>query len=138
VCVLEYDVHLHNFEQFLYPHCNTTTDVISFIIAAKRCLTMDSKYVVCVEYLNQKGLSHREFDCLNVWTSTTNHCMKRTILDEFVDWYYPSCLFIKDKDYQKLGYYHERMFAVYCHFKEYKHIVIHNILQHLQLLSHKT
>ena len=83
-------------------------------------------------------MTNNEFDNINIWSCSTNHSIKRNIIEDFINWYYPSCLFIKDKDYKKLGYYHERMFAIYCNYKKYNHFIINGILKHLQLLSHKT
>lgn len=138
ICVLEYDVILNNFENHLYPLCKAPTDVISFSKANRRAFLFDIKYPVCINYLINNGLTKKHFDDVYTWGGSTNHCMKRTILEDFVNWYYPSCLFIKNRDYKKLGYYHERMFATYCLFKKYNHIFVNNILKHLQLVSHKS
>ena len=137
LCIIEYDVMLHRFEEILYNECNHDHDIISFFQSNLDGLMTDINYNVCIEYLKLKHLSKENFD-LNIWSCSTNHCIKRTIVNDFVNWYYPSCLFIKEKDYKKLGYYHERLFAIYCNHKKYSNYIISGIIQHLQLISHKT
>ena len=138
LCILEYDVILDNFEQNLYSECKKNHDIISFFQSNSNGLRVDINYNVCIEYLILQNLSKGDFDNINIWSCSTNHCMKRNIVNDFVNWYYPSCLFIKDKDYKKLGYYHERLFAIYCNYKQYNNYIINGIIQHLQLVSHKT
>lgn len=138
ICILEYDVILNDFENQLYKTCKKSHDLISFIASEKKFLKIDINYEVCINYLIKNGFSEYDYNILNVWASSTNHCIKRPILEDFVNWYYPSCLFIKDHDPKKLGYYHERIFAIYCFNKKYDHCYISNILRHLQLVSHKT
>jgi GR25 family glycosyltransferase involved in LPS biosynthesis len=138
MCILEYDVILSsNFIEELYPRCKSK-DVISFNEDTHKALLLDVNYSVCINYLVKQGLTHKHFDSIKKWPCSSNHCLKRTILEEFVNWYYPSCLFIKNLDNKKLRYYHERMFAIYCSFKKYNHIILPNILKHLQLVSHNT
>jgi hypothetical protein len=138
LCILEYDVILNNFETTLHNRCKENPDIISFIPSGANTLLYDINYSVCIDYLIHQKMSKQDFHNVTIWGCTTNHCMKRSIVEDFVNWYYPSCLFIKDKHFAKLGYYHERLFAIYCFYKKYNHVFINGILRHLQLISHKT
>ena len=85
------------------------------------------------EFTNKKNIDN--FTYPNVWYPTTNHCIRRDIINEFVDWYYPDCLFFYEKDNPKCGYYHERLFSV---FLDYKKIVPSTVkgLCHMNKKSH--
>jgi len=139
LCILEYDVILHtNFETILHNQCKENTDIISFTQSDQNALLWDIDYSVCIEYLINQQLNTQDFHNVTIWGSSTNHCMKRYIVEDFVNWYYPSCLFIKENHYEKLGYYHERIFAIYYFYKKYNHVFLNGILKHLQLISHKS
>jgi hypothetical protein len=68
---------------------------------------------------------------------STNLCLKRYIIKDFVDWYYPECLEIKKKDPEKLGYYHERLFNIFSKSKNFN-ICHMDGLTHQELCSHNT
>lgn len=127
VCILEYDVHLeNNFESELIQKCRMKTyDIVSFIFVPF-AFTCDIKENVMNFFLNKKGLS---FKNLGTWFATTNHCLKRNLLIEFVDWYYPDCLEIKKLDPAKISWYHERIFNSFMDSRAYN-------ICHLNLLSH--
>ena len=127
VCILEYDVQIKpNFETELIKRCNMRTyDVISFI-QMNSYFWLDVKENIMNFFLNKKGIT------LNVpttWYPTTNHCLKRTHLNDFVDWYYPDCLDIKKMDPTKISWYHERIFTLFTNARSYQ-------TYHLELLSH--
>jgi len=134
ICVLEYDVIMDRyFEQTLIDITNINNenrnDVISFIPCGSHFFT-DINESVLNQFINKKGL----FDIYKyigpIWYSTTNHCIQRRILSDFVDWYYPDCLMIKELDAPHLSWYHERIFHVYmksknlniAHIKGLKHL----------------
>ena len=127
VCVLEYDVHLEdNFESELIRLCeNKVYDTISFILVSF-AFNCDIKENVMSFFLNKKGISYKN---LGTWFATTNHCLKRNHLIEFVDWYYPDCLEIKKMDPAKISWYHERIFNSFMDARSYNTC-------HLNLLSH--
>ena len=127
ICILEYDVHLeHNFESELIKKCQMKTyDIISFLFYPM-FFALDVKENVMNFFLNKKGLTFKNLDS---WFATTNHCLKRSILTEFVDWYYPDCLDIKKLDPTKVSWYHERLFNSFMDSKSYNTC-------HLKLLSH--
>jgi hypothetical protein len=94
----------------------------------------DITYNVYIKYLENK---HINYNINNVWYPTTNHCIKREILLDFVDWYYPSYLQIKDLDYKKLSWYHERLFSVYLNHTRASIKYLPG-LQHTLSYSHRT
>jgi hypothetical protein len=129
ICILEYDVHLEkNYELELNENCeNNLLDCISFI-HVNHSFDVDINKDVFANFMNKKELP---FKILNEkgWYSTTNHCLKRKVLIDFVDWYYPDCLDIKKLDPIKFSWYHERLFASFmdafslniCHLKIITH-----------------
>ena len=58
--------------------------------------------------------------CRTMWYPSTNQCMNRKILNNFVDWYYPDYLQIKEQDLYSLSWYHERVFSVYIRINDLK------------------
>jgi len=134
ICILEYDVILDAlFKSNLDNVCNQSYDIIQFVTPISHSLFSDINKGVLLEYLKQKNIYNIN---LNSWGPTTNKCMKIEILNEFVDWYYPSCLFIKLNDYKQLSWYHERIFAIYTYNKNFNHITCDG-LKHIYLNSHK-
>jgi len=110
-------------------------DIISFTLSEEHIIKYDVNYNILIGYLKARGITN--FD-IKSWPSSTNHCMKRTILEDFVNWYYPSCLSIKDRHPIKFGYYHERAFPYYSKNKLYKHLILNNAVKHIQLRSYNT
>lgn len=127
ICILEYDVQLKpNFESELISKCNMKKyDVISFI-QMDSYFWWDVKENIMNYFLNKKEM---QLNVPDTWFPTTNHCLKRTHLADFVDWYYPDCLDIKKLDPTKISWYHERIFALFTNAYSYK-------TYHLNLLSH--
>jgi|LauGreSuBDMM15SN_2_FD.fasta_scaffold04583_2 hypothetical protein len=120
VCILEYDVLLYeNFETKLDLLCNANTnDVITFWpVSGKEFLLDHANRDVMESFLKTKNIP---FKIVETWYGTTNHCLRRNILEEFVDWYYPSCHMIKILDPKYISWYHERMFSFYILNKKYK------------------
>ena len=137
LCLFEYDVILEeNFEKKLKIECNKKiNNIISFIPRNRGdCFLCDINYDIFTNYLKNKLVT---YNINELWYSSTNHCIKREILLDFVDWYYPSCLQIKTLDYKKLSWYHERVFSAYLNHKK---ILIKYMsgLHHTQSNSHYT
>ena len=128
-CILEYDVSFEeNFESELIKICEMNMyDCISFLLFQEYFM-LDIKESVMRYFLEKKGMIFKNFDDLH-WFVTTNHCLKRNILCEFVDWYYPDCLEIKKLEPNKISWYHERLFCSYMNNYSYN-------TYHLNLLSH--
>jgi hypothetical protein len=131
ICILEWDVVLE--KDFLTQLQLNTADAISFIEISDFFL-VDISCSVAEEYLKKKGISYPMSD--RRWGASTNQCLRRSLLDAFVDWYYPSCLWIKEFHEEKFSWYHERMYMI---FLEIQNIPYHFVdgLQHLMLNSHK-
>jgi hypothetical protein len=133
LCILEYDVILEsNFETELIQICQQNKyDIISFIPDTEHFM-VDIKPDIMTFFLNKKKILFKKLD---FWFATTNHCLKRTHLSEFVDWYYPACLEIKKLDPAKISWYHERLFVFFIHEKSYN-VYQMNYLSHNFLNSH--
>jgi hypothetical protein len=138
ICLLEYDVILR--DDYMLQQLDTFTkeyDIISFN-GGNSDFHTDIVIDIKNEFLNLKNLNVDQFNSDNLfWYHSTNHCIKRTILVDFVDWYYPDCFNIKLKDYHKFSYYHERLFSVYILNYNYKIYLFRNSLTHMQNNSHE-
>jgi hypothetical protein len=134
ICILEYDVVLEsNFEMELIKNCELDSyDIISFIFTDSWFM-QDIREDVMTYFLNKKGLAFEKYD---YWFPTTNYCLKRKCLHDFVDWYYPDCLDILNLDPFKISWYHERLF--YCFIVKRFYSIYHlNLLSHCQSNSHE-
>jgi hypothetical protein len=135
LCLLEYDVKLsENFKETLSSllYTDKHLDVISFIKGYEVSYKTDIKTNILYKFIESKG---EKLYNITDWYSTTNHCIKRTILKDFVDWYYPDYLQIKNAHYKKLAFYHERLFYYYIQLKNLKNVYMEG-LEHLQSNSH--
>jgi hypothetical protein len=136
LCLLEYDVIL---EEFFIPSLNqlcqnNNVDVISFIYS-DICLEWITKRHILEPFINLKKMNLPANEKYH-WFPTTNQCIRRKIVDDFVDWYYPDCHILKTGDPNFFAHYHERLFSYYA--KETgKRITCVPGLNHLFLASHK-
>ncbi len=111
LCIFEHDV---DFKAKLLQDINTVIathapPVISFI-------RDDSglNFQKGINNINNFKLFIDNYNIYSRWYSSTNHCIKRNILINFVDWYYPKCidkLLIIDRHHTQN--YHERLFSAY-------------------------
>lgn len=135
ICLFEYDVNLEpNFEEKLKNTIQNETelpDVISFF-KIERYFFWDINPHLFYHFLNNKKA---KYDICNEWYNTTNHCMKREILDEFVNWYYPSCIDLWLLDRKMISWYHERFFSVFMKIHNKRHIGVSGV-DHCQDGSH--
>jgi hypothetical protein len=138
VCILEYDVFFTNeFILELNRVCNLRSeDVISFLPDKNgNWFWKDINKRVLQSFLEFKQIS-LDLPEMMEWFCTTNHCIRRRLLLEFVNWYYPDCLFIKDNDSPAFSWYHERCFSLYTRYRNIKHGVLNNQLHHECKRSH--
>ena len=136
ICILEYDVSFYNDVFKKLELLTNYYDIISFI-GGTNDFHSDININIMNEFLISKNIDTNTYDNKNLfWYHTTNHCIKRNILKDFVEWYYPDCLIIGLNDDVKYSYYHERMFSVYILEKKYKIFLFKNNLFHYQLSSH--
>ena len=117
ICVLEYDVIIKNtFETELISQCkNDTYDIISFIHVTN-FFSFDINESVLKLFMKKKKITYQHYEN---WYATSNHCLKREHLLEFVDWFYPDCLLIKQLDPIRISWYHERIFYCFIKYKNY-------------------
>ena len=137
LCLLEYDVILsEDFEKNIMNTCNLDDiKVISFIEHKNLDLHWNINMDHLFTFLYSKNLSNSDFYNVQLWGSTSNQCVHRDILCDFVVWYYPSCLLLKSIDYKNLSWYHERIFMIYLKKQNINYVIIDG-LKHLYLDSH--
>jgi hypothetical protein len=138
LCLLEYDINIDNkFEHNIKDlTIENKHDIISFIMTCGYFLEEINEKVLD-EFMVLKGIEEPNKYKHRCWYTSTNHCIRRKVINDFVDWYYPDCYKIKEKDLAKFSWYHERLFYVYMKFKELL-IVRINGVTHLYKNSHKT
>ena len=138
--VLEYDVVLDkDFKQNLDNEVvSNEFDVISFNHFMWSFL-MNVQLHACEHFLQLKNINFKDVYSKinqNGWYPTTNQCIKKQVLIDFVNWYYPDYLEIKNKDVQCLSWYHERMFSVFIYHHNLRIKAIPG-LKHLSRDSHR-
>lgn len=140
ICLLEYDVKLESgFHSNLTSVCaDNLYDIVTFFPLTYYLVHTSVTVSVMHHFLLHKN---SEFKHLNVWYATSNHCMRRTILCDFVNWYYPDCEMIKKIDPFKISWYHERLFSCFLFAYEDKrkyNIFVLSGIEHLFLKSHES
>jgi len=138
ICVLEYDTYfMDHFENNLIHHCNLKSDfVISFFESTNKDLVnVDVDKNILQQFLLLKDEDENIVDEIELWGCSSNQCIHKIVLDNFVDWYYQDYLFIKENDIVNLSYYHERLFMVYLKSKNINYIKIDGLC-HFQSRSH--
>ena len=112
-------------------------DVYSFIESNENIERYDITSTAYRLFIEKKGMQYKKID---KWMSTTNHCMKQSVLKEFVDWYYPDCLSLKVDDPDGYRFYHERLFYFYIDSKGHsiKKIEGINTITHQQKLNYES
>jgi hypothetical protein len=139
ICVLEYDVLLdQDFEKNLMDKVDEKIyDVIPFQ-QYKYHFNADIDIKVLRKFIENKKIEYDVIShkCYKLWYPSTNQCLKRKILNDFVDWYYPDYLQIKEQDLTQLSWYHERAFSAYIMVNELKIYVLQG-LEHFVKNSHK-
>jgi hypothetical protein len=131
ICLLEYDVSLETtFRDKVKPYIDADEDCISFLMATDngRSFMIDINIQSVNAFLKGKGGSHITPPAR--WYPTTNHCIKRSVLHTFVDWYFPDCLYFFELG--SLSWYHERLFSVWLN----RSVPVIRCLTHKQANSH--
>ena len=105
ICLFEWDVNLNA----IFSLGGATTDVVVYFHCNRMFFPMDINMNVLQQFLQKKGLG--PYNTNEDWMNTSNHCLNRKTLTDFVNWYYPDCLdIIKTTDPAGLPWYHERLF----------------------------
>jgi GR25 family glycosyltransferase involved in LPS biosynthesis len=133
ICLLEYDVILsEQFETNLQLCCqNENPDIVSFM-TVYRYFFWDINQKLFNRFLEKKNCT---YNIDQSWYPTTNHCMRRELLSDFVDWYYPDCLDFLRLDRKMVSWYHERWFSMYSNIFS-KKVCLQDGLTHIQHGSH--
>jgi hypothetical protein len=130
ICIFEYDVVIEYDALYMIKHeCTTDTDVISFS-AVNGAFDYDVNTDIIYDIFNKK------YDIDIRWYPTTNHCMRRDLLVDFVEFYSDKYEYIKRNDYKHLSWYHERVFSAYLSMRK-KRVKIMPGVQHIMNNSHK-
>ena len=118
ICLLEDDVEIDkSFEKELVKKCESNIyDIISFIYFSNYFM-LDINEAVIKNFLETNNIVFNKF---NNWAATTNHCLKRNKIKEFIDWYYPKCLTIEQLDSNNFSSYHERILYSFIDYNKYK------------------
>ena len=140
ICILENDVLLSGtfMKDLQIATTASENDLITFCLG-RSCFYVDIKINILEDCLKIKGLDFETMKSNLVkkgWYPSTNQCIKRNVLNDFIDWYYPFCLYIKTKHEEKFSWYHERLFSVYLDSNDAKVKLMHG-LQHLSNKSHE-
>ena len=138
ICILEYDSTItDDFENVLLNECKTNEyNVYSFIDHYVDGIYTDIDCNVIRYYLTQQNITPKLEKYISYWGSSSNQCVRRNILCEFVDFYYNSYSFIKNEHLSNLSWYHERVFMIYIISKNIGYKLIRNVLSHSQSNSH--
>jgi hypothetical protein len=129
LCILEWDTDIPDLKLF-----TPVTDAICFFSDSGKHFLNDIKIDVFDGYLKEKGIVYKTYN--KEWSCTTNYILKRKILEEFVEFYYPSCNYITKFHPEKISWYHERIFWVFL-FSKNSSINILDGGIHRQANSHK-
>jgi hypothetical protein len=136
LCFFEFDfVIKDNFYDQIQQSIQTNNSVYSFMQAESSVFDCVQECVVRTFVENKKFPSDFNFDFS--WNHTTNQCIKRNLLNEFVDWYYPDCLNIKIQDSKQFSHYHERLFAIYLKYKNISYNILDIPFEHISCKSHQ-
>jgi hypothetical protein len=139
ICIFEYDASIsEDFVARLVEQCKDgSSDIISFFTSTPfngiNPFLQDVK-VEIVDYM-RKNLN-TEYEYTQPWNHSSNHCMRREVLQDFVEWYSQQYEYIKERDIKQLSWYHERLFAMYAYSKRLKQSIIDGVT-HISLSSHK-
>ena len=137
-CLLEYDCEVTDmalFKMQLKTSC-ANYPVVSVAVVDSWNMHTDINPQHMHTYLRSKNIQ-KTYPSNFTWPSTTNKCVRKDVLDAFVDWYFPTCLYFKKTDYYNYSYYHERVFAVYLdHYQIPCITILDPNVVHRQLFSH--
>ena len=115
LCLLEWDAVLdESFETNLKTLCSNGEQAISFMESGLSDLLTDVNMNVFFKFLKEKEYTYQEVFAIKKWGISSNQCLQRTLLVDFVNWYYP-CDTILQEDPTRISWYHERMYMVYLH-----------------------
>lgn len=136
LCILEYDVSLYDSFEEKVTEIIKCNDGLSFDSTCYNGFIQDTNKEAVSAFLELKNIPLSIRENMHSWGCTTNQCIRRDILKDFVDWYYPDCMIIKNMDINKFSYYHERLFMIYLHFNNFEYHIDNSLLKHFGVRSH--
>jgi hypothetical protein len=125
LCILEWDVTVP-------PVSDIQEDIGILFEDPGHHIYTDVNRSVIQAYILSKGILHF---LSGKWPCTTNYILSKRVLAEFVNFYYPSYTYIKERDPRRLSWYHERVFATFIKHKKYSSKFIPGAI-HIQANSH--
>jgi len=139
LCILEYDVNLNNsFEKCINDKINNDEVFnISFVHGRNCFLYTEANMNIIYDVLETKNINKEIVSQINDWGASTNQCMRRDILNDFIDWYSSSYSYIKSRACKMLSFYHERLYMIYLKSRNMNVTYLFNILHHLENRSHR-
>jgi len=115
LCILEWDID--NVPEYI--NHNESIDILSFYTDNKNKFLDKISTDVLTKFLKVKNFEYTSYN--STWFATTNHSLKREILEKFINWYYPDCIkIIKEEDEKYFSWYHERCFWCFIILNKYK------------------
>jgi hypothetical protein len=136
ICIFEYDIILTpNFNTKLNELTTNDYGLITFI-PDNRWFTKDITVDILNSYMKTKFSNYSSITTDIDWYLSTNHCIRRDKLKDFVDFYYPSCLDIKELDKDNFSWYHERIFTLYIKYNNIRVGIYNEGIHHLKGCSH--
>jgi hypothetical protein len=133
-CILEYDCIINDIIWFQDILSKNDFDVISFF-KDENSFLVDVDETILYTFLRSKNIYTKYKN--EIWGCSTNKCIKKEILYDFIDWYYPYCLYFKIGNYYNYSYYHERLFHIYITYYNVGHTyILDNRIVHNNLESH--
>jgi len=113
LCLLEWDAVLDDsFVSNLKAICATGVPAISFMETTASDLQSDVNPKVFFQFLKEKSIPPRVVYSILTWGCSSNQCLHRTLLEAFVNWYFP-CVTILREDPTRISWYHERLYMVF-------------------------
>ena len=136
LCLLEWDAVLDKtFESNLKALCKSEVHAISFMESVLGDLLADVNLNVFFKFLKDKQITPQKVCSIERWGISSNQCLRRTLLEDFVEWYYP-CLTILQEDPTRVSWYHERIYMVYLNHRSIPYTLCKG-LTHLFKNSHQ-
>jgi GR25 family glycosyltransferase involved in LPS biosynthesis len=112
LCILEWDAVLDSsFESHLKKLCATNIQAISFMESDLSDLLADININNLFKFLNEKNFTTKDVFSIKTWGISSNQCLRRTLLKDFVEWYYPCPTILQDST--RISWYHERVYMIY-------------------------
>jgi hypothetical protein len=147
LCLMEYDVILsdnfYSYHEEVVSNYISDNSIVSYSYAPLNhyVFTKSTPWleIILEQFcnLNMSDFVQKYGDKYDVWPTSTNVCLSKGLLDNFVDWFAPMTDLFSDDE---LGsYVHERAFFVFCAINNIKvHFLTKPVLKHSQKASHNS